>query len=191
MEPENQIGSSEDSRFESDDDRVARVARIAQTDLVTPEDLFAFEADSLETWRERAIETLREEESVMPEMKALAVALRGALYPAVESRKLGQRRQAFMKEVGISRSTMIRWERKAAEKFIKAMFGKSFQETREDFLQEREAFYEKQNVRRPSDLHFVVDKLRIENEELRRHVDKLEARLRKVDALLNAPLDAD
>lgn len=156
---------------------------IAKTDKLADADLDAFNCRSPEEWRSTAMSLIREHSDDM-NVRALEVALKGALYPGAIQQTLGQRRQRFIHDHDISLSTMIRWERAGAALIAKHWLTHQIEETPvptdEDIAQ-----YDKTQA------ELRIAELESEIQALKRMLAERDNLLGKLRQLLNAPDDRD
>ena len=184
----------------SDQERKARLVEIAKTDRLSRRDLETFFCKTEDEWRETAIEVI-EMYKDRKEAQALGVALRSVLFPTVEDRTLGARREEFMKLHDISLSTMIRWERTgadlAARSWITAQINRTSVPTDEEVatLEDKltridvEEFIARYDYY--TELDATVDRLRLEVLDLKEKLAMRDKLLEQMRSLLNSPDDRD
>lgn len=168
--------------------RVQRLVEIAKTGKVSREDLIEFQCKSEDQWRGEMIDLLSNNQSDK-KVRALGVALAGVLFPAVERRSLGVRRNEFMKEHQISLSTMIRWERSGADVVASAWPYNDY-EQRVETKRYHSGVSDLENGA-VEDIGETVDRLRLEVIELKDKLEQRDSLIANMRALLNAPDDRD
>lgn len=154
------------------------LVRIAQQNVLTPVDLELFHVKDAEDFRMTTHGHLRNI-GLSREKSAIENALEGVLNP-VNTKTLGERRETFQHEYGVSLSTTIRLERLGAEALVR-QWSKS-----DAARKRREEFYAQGGQpRRPSSPAETAARLVEENARLRKELEQKNEALTKIRGILD------
>lgn len=155
------------------------LVRIAQQNVLTPIDFELFGVKDVEDFRMTTNTHLRQM-GLSREKSAIENALQGVLNP-VNSKTLGERREKFQEEYGVSLSTTIRLERHGAESLLREWSKRDAAKRRREALL-AEGYQPRRRI--PPTEH--VARLLEENARLKAEIEQKDEALQKIKRILDS-----